>query len=86
MAVSRKPLLNIGHGNFVVSARVVALVGPGSAPVRRLREDAEKEGRLIDATRGRKTRSLVVTDSNHVILSAIQTETMRQRFQEDEEE
>ncbi|MDR2605239.1 MAG: DUF370 domain-containing protein, partial [Desulfovibrio sp.] len=60
--------------------------GPGSAPVRRLREDAEKEGRLIDATRGRKTRSLVVTDSNHVILSAIQTETMRQRFQEEEEE
>jgi regulator of extracellular matrix RemA (YlzA/DUF370 family) len=85
MAASPRRLLNIGHGNFVVSARVVAFVGPASAPVRRLREDAEKEGRLIDATRGRKTRSLVVTDSNHVILSAIQTETIRQRFQEDEE-
>ncbi|MDR1947664.1 MAG: DUF370 domain-containing protein [Desulfovibrio sp.] len=85
MSASQRQLLNIGHGNFVVSSRIVAFVGPGSAPVRRLREEAEKEGRLIDATRGRKTRSLVVTDSNHVILSAIQTETMRQRFQEDEE-
>lgn len=80
-----KQLLNLGFGNFVVAGRVVAVVNPGSSPMRRLREDAKQEGRLIDATQGRKTRSLVITDSNHVILSAVQAETMRQRFQEEEE-
>lgn len=80
-----KQLLSLGFGNFVVAGRVVAVVNPGSSPMRRLREDAKKEGRLIDATQGRKTRSLVITDSNHVILSAVQAETMRQRFQEEEE-
>lgn len=85
MSSPTKQLLNLGFGNFVVAARVVAVVNPGSSPMRRLREDAKKEGRLIDATQGRKTRSLVVTDSNHVILSAVQAETMRQRFQEDDE-
>ena len=80
-----KQLLNLGFGNFVVSGRVVAVVNPGSSPMRRLREDAKQAGRLIDATQGRKTRSLVITDSNHVILSAVQAETMRQRFQEEEE-
>ncbi|MDL2207507.1 DUF370 domain-containing protein [Desulfovibrio sp. OttesenSCG-928-F20] len=84
MAASRQ-LLNLGFGNFVVAARVVAVVNPTSSPMRRLREDAKKEGRLIDATQGRKTRSLVITDSNHVILSAVQAETMRQRFQEDDD-
>lgn len=84
MAVARQ-LLNLGFGNFVVAARVVAVVNPLSSPMRRLREDAKKEGRLIDATQGRKTRSLVITDSNHVILSAVQAETMRQRFQEDDD-
>ena len=82
---SAKQLLNLGFGNFVVAGRVVAVVNPGSSPMRRLREDAKKDGRLIDATQGRKTRSLVITDSNHVILSAVQAETMRQRFQEDDE-
>jgi regulator of extracellular matrix RemA (YlzA/DUF370 family) len=80
-----KQLLNLGFGNFVVAGRVVAVVNPGSSPMRRLREDAKQAGRLIDATQGRKTRSLVITDSNHVILSATQAETMRQRFQEEEE-
>lgn len=84
MAAGRQ-LLNLGFGNFVVAARVVAVVNPTSSPMRRLREDAKKDGRLIDATQGRKTRSLVITDSNHVILSAVQAETMRQRFQEDDE-
>jgi hypothetical protein len=79
-----KQLLNLGFGNFVVAGRVVAVVNPGSSPMRRLREDAKQAGRLIDATQGRKTRSLVITDSNHVILSAVQAETMRQRFQEEE--
>ncbi|MDR2800012.1 MAG: DUF370 domain-containing protein [Desulfovibrio sp.] len=85
MKVSGKQLLNVGLGNFVVAARVVALVNPNSAPMRRMREDAKKEGRIIDATQGRKTRSLIVTDSNHVILSAVLTETIRQRFQEENE-
>ena len=80
-----RQLLNVGLGNFVVASRVVAVVNPASSPMRRLREDAKKEGRIIDATQGRKTRSLIITDSNHVILSSVQAETMRQRFQEDEE-
>ncbi len=79
-----RKLLNLGFGNFVVAARVVAVVNPASSPMRRLREDAKQGGRLIDATQGRKTRSLVITDSNHVILSAVQAETMRQRLQEDD--
>ena len=85
MSSSGRQLLNLGFGNFVVAARVVAVVNPSSSPMRRLREDAKQNGRLIDATQGRKTRSLVITDSNHVILSAVQAETMRQRFQEDDE-
>ena len=84
MSTGRR-LLNVGLGNFVVAARVIAVVNPASSPMRRLREDAKKDGRIIDATQGRKTRSLIITDSNHVILSAIQAETMRQRFQEEEE-
>lgn len=78
-------LLNVGFGNFVLASRVVAVVNPSSSPMRRLREDAKLANRLIDATQGRKTRSIVVTDSNHVILSAVQAETMRQRFLEDKE-
>jgi regulator of extracellular matrix RemA (YlzA/DUF370 family) len=85
MGPTTKQVLNLGFGNFVLTARIVAVVNPASSPMRRLREDARKDGRLIDATQGRKTRSLVITDSNHVILSAVQAETMRQRFQEEEE-
>lgn len=77
----RQRLVNLGFGNFVVAARVVTIVDPASAPMRRLREDARQDNRLIDATQGRKTRAIVVTDSNHVILSAIQAETIGQRFQ-----
>ena len=76
----RQRLVNLGFGNFVVAGRIIAIVDPASAPMRRLREDARQEGRLIDATQGRKTRAIVVTDSNHVILSAIQAETIGQRF------
>ncbi len=79
-ASQRQRLVSLGFGNFVVAARVIAIVDPASAPMRRLREDARSEGRLIDATQGRKTRAIVVTDSNHVILSAIQAETIGQRF------
>lgn len=73
-------LLNIGFGNTVVANRIVAIVTPGSAPMRRLKEDAKEQKRLIDATQGRRTRSIIITDSNHVILSAIQAETISQRF------
>ena len=73
-------LLNIGFGNYVAASRVTAIVNPASSPMRRLREEARAERRLIDATQGRKTRAIVVTDSNHVILSAIQAETIGQRF------
>lgn len=83
--MAKQQLINIGFGNFVLAARVVAVVNPLSSPMRRLRENAKQDGRLIDATQGRKTRSFIITDSNHVILSAIQAETMRQRFQEEEE-
>jgi regulator of extracellular matrix RemA (YlzA/DUF370 family) len=78
-------LVNIGFGNVVATSRVVAIVTPGSAPMKRLREEAKKGGRLIDATEGRRTRSIIVTDSNHIILSAIQAETITQRFIEGKE-
>ena len=73
-------LLNIGFGNFVAVSRVTAIVNPASSPMRRLREEARAERRLIDATQGRKTRSIIITDSNHVILSGIQAETLGTRF------
>lgn len=73
-------LLNIGFGNAVAADRVVAIVSPNSAPMKRLKDDAKEEKRLIDATHGRRTRSIIVMDSNHVILSAIQAETVSQRF------
>lgn len=86
--MSKTSLLNIGYGNFVVSSRIISITNPTSSPMRRLREEAKADKRLIDATQGRKTRSIVVTDSNHVILSAIQAETIGQRFvvKEDEPE
>jgi regulator of extracellular matrix RemA (YlzA/DUF370 family) len=73
-------LVNIGFGNSVVSRRVVAIISPNAAPIKRLRDEARDEKRLIDATQGRRTRSVLITDSNHVILSAIQSETIAQRF------
>ena len=84
--MQKQGLLNVGFGNFVVLSRVVSIVNPNSAPMRRLREDARQEGRLIDATHGRKTRSIIVSDSNHVILSAIQAETIGQRFSQEDSE
>jgi extracellular matrix regulatory protein A len=84
--MSKTSLLNIGYGNFVVSSRIITIVNPTSSPMRRLREEAKVYKRLIDATQGRKTRSIVVTDSNHVILSAIQAETIGQRFASREDE
>ncbi len=76
-------LLNIGFGNYVIADRIIAIVNPNSAPMKRLKEEAKETKRLIDATQGRKTRSIIITDSNHVILSAIQAETVAQRLMTD---
>ena len=73
-------MLNIGFGNVVAANRVVAIASPNSAPIKRLKDEARDEKRLIDVTHGRKTRSVLITDSNHVILSAIMTETISQRL------
>lgn len=73
-------LLNIGYGNLVIATRVIAVVSPQSSPMRRLREEAGSRGKLIDATQGRRTRSILVTDSDHVILSAINPETIASRL------
>ncbi len=73
-------LLNIGFGNTVAAERVIAIVSPNSAPMKRLKDEARDEKRLIDATHGRRTRSIIVMDSNHIVLSAIQAETISQRY------
>ncbi len=73
-------IVNIGFGNMVISSRVVAVVMPASAPMKRLREEAKNANRLIDATQGRKTRSIIITDSNHVILSAVHADTLTLRL------
>ncbi|MBW1898251.1 MAG: DUF370 domain-containing protein [Deltaproteobacteria bacterium] len=74
-------LLNIGFGSSVVAERVVTIVSPNSAPMKRLKDEAKEEKRLIDATHGRRTRSIIIMDSNHVILSAILAETVSQRYE-----
>lgn len=74
-------LLNIGFGNTVVANRIVSIVSPNSSPIKRLKDDARNEKRLVDVTQGRRTRSVIVMDSNHVILSSIQAETISQRFE-----
>jgi regulator of extracellular matrix RemA (YlzA/DUF370 family) len=75
-----KSVVNIGYGNMVMSSKVVAVLSPESAPMRRLKEEARERKMLLDATQGRKTRSIIITDSDHVILSAVQVETLMQRF------
>ena len=74
-------LLNIGFSNTVVAERVIAIVLPNSAPMKRLKDEAKDENRLVDATQGRKTRAIIVMDSNHIVLSAIQAETISQRYE-----
>lgn len=75
-----QPLLNIGFGSTVVADRVIAIVSPNSAPMKRLKDEAKNEKRLIDATFGRRTRSIIIMDNNHIVLSAIQSETISQRY------
>lgn len=79
-------LINIGFGNMVSANRIIAVISPESAPVKRVISEARDKGLLIDATYGRKTRAVVITDSSHVILSAIQPETVANRFNPDTEE
>lgn len=72
--------VNIGYGNIISSSKLVAVVSPESAPIKRLIQDARDGGRLIDATYGRRTRSVIIMDSDHVVLSAVQPETILSRF------
>ncbi|MCB2191102.1 MAG: DUF370 domain-containing protein [Deltaproteobacteria bacterium] len=74
-------LMSLGFGNTVAARRVVAILNPAGAPMKRLREEARQAGRLLDATQGRRTRCIVITDSGHVLLSAIQPDTMSQRYE-----
>ena len=76
-------LINIGFGNFVNADRVVAAVSPDSAPVKRMIQNAKETGRLIDVTQGRKTLSVIVTDSEHVVLSYLKLEKLGERFSEE---
>jgi regulator of extracellular matrix RemA (YlzA/DUF370 family) len=73
-------IINIGFGNVVSASRIIAVVSPGSSPIKRMREEASERGKLIDATQGRKTRAIIITDSDHVILTALQAETITQRL------
>ncbi|MBP0986471.1 MAG: DUF370 domain-containing protein [Oscillospiraceae bacterium] len=79
-------LLNIGFGNVVSTSRIVAIVSPESAPIKRIVQDAKEKGCLIDATYGRRTRAVIITDSDHVILSAVQPETVAGRLDDEEED
>lgn len=78
-------LINIGFGNIVSGNRVIAIVSPESAPIKRIITDAKERGNLIDATYGRRTRAVIIMDSNQVVLSAIQPETVANRFVVDKE-
>ena len=77
--------INIGFGNMVAVDRVVALANPDSAPIKRLMQDAKDDGKAIDVTCGRRTRAVIITDSEHVILSAFQTETITNRLASDDD-
>ena len=79
-------LINIGFGNMVAAGRLVAIVSPESAPIKRIIQDAKERGTLIDATYGRRTRAVLVMDSEHVILSAIQPETVANRMGDSQED
>ena len=77
-------LINIGFGNMVSDIKIVSVVGPESAPVKRLVRDAGEKGMLIDATYGRKTKSVIISDSGHVILSALTSDVIYERNETDE--
>ena len=79
-------LINIGFGSMVSADRLIAIVSPESAPIKRIIQDARDRGSLVDATYGRRTRAVIITDSDHVILSAVQPETVANRLSDDDED
>lgn len=78
--------INIGFGNIISADRLIAIVAPESAPIKRIIQDARDNGKLIDATYGRRTRAVIITDSDHVVLSAVQPETVANRIEKDTDE
>ena len=79
-------LINIGFGNMISSSRLMTIVSPESAPIKRIIQEARDDSRLIDATYGRRTRAVIVMDSDHIILSAIQPETIAGRLEDDDDD
>lgn len=79
-------MINIGFGNIVSASRLIAIVSPESAPIKRIIQEARDRGSLIDATYGRRTRAVIITDSDHVILSAVQPETVANRMVDEDDE
>ena len=73
-------MINIGFGNSVVAGRVLVVANPKSSPMKKIKEEAKQQKKLIDVTEGRRTRSIIILDTNHVILSSVQTETLTQRY------
>jgi regulator of extracellular matrix RemA (YlzA/DUF370 family) len=73
-------LINVGFGNAIKVNRILAVVNPGSSPIRKLKEEARKEKKLIDVTEGRRTRAIIILDTGHLVLSSVQPETISQRF------
>jgi regulator of extracellular matrix RemA (YlzA/DUF370 family) len=79
-------LINVGFGNAVKVNRILAVVNPGSSPIRKLKDEARREKKLIDVTEGRRTRAILLLDSGHLVLSSVQPETISQRLAQMEEE
>ena len=73
-------MINVGFGNSIVASRILAVVNPHSSPMKKLKDEAKRNSRLLDVTEGRRTRSIIILDSNHVVLSSVQPETITQRF------
>jgi len=73
-------MINVGFGNSIVASRILAVVNPHSSPMKKLKDEAKRNFRLLDVTEGRRTRSIIILDSNHVVLSSVQPETITQRF------
>lgn len=77
----QKSFINIGFDNVIAKGRIIAIVSPQAAPIKRIKEESRRRNKLIDATSGRRTRSVIVTDSDHIVLSAIQPDTITQRME-----
>lgn len=77
--------INVGYGNMIAVDRIITLTSPDSAPIKRMIQDAKDAGRVIDVSCGRKTRAVIITDSDHIILSALQAETIANRLEENSE-